>query len=319
MLVLLVLSPEMANKLPWFTHDHDAHEDTWIRNIVRKQGHEAGWIWWVLIELHHKHGVGDVLTRDISDIARSAMTSGSVITRVLTEMATEFEGQTKVRWNLVGTELRLEIKKLRERQSKLKSKIPSTLRQPSVNLPIEVEEDKQEEKKKEVTPAALKPKIVKPESKAQHDIRRIIEAYKLEKGVKMDDKSWDKANFGRYAKTAANLLACFGQDVEKCAAYIFLRAEDLNEKRLDWTLETITRHAFDGIGIPKKEDNNGHEAQSLGADSLPITGRTGRFASSRSLAGDALRAIELSAIRPDGGGDMDGPEPNQSRDDEDFS
>ena len=131
------------NKLPWFTHDHDAHADGWIRNLVRKQGHVAGWIWWVLIELHHKHGVGDVLKRDITDIANDSMTSTSVVVRVLTEMATEYEGQTKVRYNLVGTELELEIKKLRERQSKLKSKIPATFRQPSANLPIERERERE--------------------------------------------------------------------------------------------------------------------------------------------------------------------------------
>lgn len=159
------------------------------------------------------------------------------------------------------------------------------------------------------------PKIVKPKT----PIQRVVEAYKLSKGVPMDDKAWDKSNFGRYAKTAANLLACFGQDVEKCAAYIFLRAEDLNEKRLDWTLETITRHAFDGIGLPKKEDDNGSEIEPLGADSISVTGRTGRFTSSRSLAGDALRAIELSALRPDGAGDLDGPGEDRSGHDEDFS
>jgi len=159
------------------------------------------------------------------------------------------------------------------------------------------------------------PKIVKPKTPTQ----RIVEAYKMAKDVDRNDKAWDKANFGRYSKAAVNLLACFGQDVEKCAAYIFLRAEDLNEKRLDWTLETITRHAFDGIGIPKKEDDHGPTLEPLESNRLPEPRGTRFVASSRSLAGDALRAIELSAVRPDGVGDLDGPEPNQNRDDEDFS
>ncbi len=166
-----------------------------------------------------------------------------------------------------------------------------------------------------IAPSAHEPKIVKPKTPTQ----RIVEAYKLSKNVPMDDKAWDKANFGRYSKAAVNILACFGQDVEKCAAYIFLRAEDLNEKRLDWTLETITRHAFDGIGIPKKEDENGHEIIPMVANRLSKPGRTGGTTASRSLAGDALRAIKLSALHPNGSRDMDGPATNQSRDDEDFS
>ena len=115
----------MANKLKWFTHDHDAHEDGWIRNLVRKQGHVAGWLWWVLLETYHKHGVGDILKRDINDIAKAGLTSASVLTRVLTEMGTEYEGQQKVRWTLVGTELELEIPKLRKRLANLKSKVTS--------------------------------------------------------------------------------------------------------------------------------------------------------------------------------------------------
>jgi hypothetical protein len=111
--------------LPWFTHDHDAHQDIWLRHVVRKQGHVAGWLWWVLLELLHNHGTGDTLKMDISDISKAALTSNSVVTRVLTELATEFQGQLKLRWKSVGTEIELEIKKFRERQSNFKSKLIS--------------------------------------------------------------------------------------------------------------------------------------------------------------------------------------------------
>ena len=60
-------------------------------------------------------------------------------------MGGEYEGQTKVRWNLVGTELQLEIPKLRKRQAKLKSKVPSMFRECSLNVPIEGDVYKQEE------------------------------------------------------------------------------------------------------------------------------------------------------------------------------
>lgn len=142
----------MANKLPWFTHDHDAHADGWIRHLVRNQGHVAGWTWWVLLELHHKHGVGDVLKRDINDVAKDCLTSASVVARVLTEMASEYEGEKKVKFNIVGTVLHLEIPKLRKRQAKLKSKIPPTLRECSANVPIEREVEREEEKHTPISP-----------------------------------------------------------------------------------------------------------------------------------------------------------------------
>ena len=154
------------------------------------------------------------------------------------------------------------------------------------------------------------PKIVKPKTPTQ----RIVEAYKMAKDVDRNDKAWDKSNFGRYSKAAVNLLACFGQDVEKCAAYIFLRAEDLNEKRLDWTLETITRHAFDGIGIPKKEDDHGPTLEPQESNRLPESGKSSRIASARDITGDALRSLELSALRSVGEGDLDGPGRDQEID-----
>ena len=96
-----------------------------MRNLIRKQGHEAASVWWVLLELLHEHGSGNVLIRDINDIARSCLTSASVITRVLTEMQTEYEGQSKLSFTSVGTDLRIEIKKFREYQDNLRHyKIP---------------------------------------------------------------------------------------------------------------------------------------------------------------------------------------------------
>ena len=223
------------------------------------------------------------------------------------------QSQGKLEYDWGPTEVLLRIKKFRERQSKMKSNLLSTFRQPSVNLPSTFpKKEKEIEKKK--TDVALKtaqvPKIIKPKTPTQ----RIVEAYKMAKDVDRNDKAWDKANFGRYSKAAVNLLACFGQDVEKCAAYIFLRAEDLNEKRLDWTLETITRHAFDGIGIPKKEDDHGPTLEPLESNRLPESGKSSRIASARDITGDALRSLELSALRSVGESDLDGPGRDQEID-----
>lgn len=158
-----------------------------------------------------------------------------------------------------------------------------------------------------VEPSAQKPTVVasvQDVKKPKTPVQRVVEAYKHAKGVLMDDRSWDKANFGRYSKAAKSLLTCFAQDVDKSAAYIFLRAEDLNASDLDWTLETITRHAYDGIGIPKKEENHGPQNSTVGADRLDGQRRTGITASSGATARDTLRLIESSAIRAKESADM---------------
>lgn len=147
-------------------------------------------------------------------------------------------------------------------------------------------------------------------------IRRVIEAYKHAKSVQMDDKNWDAVNFARYSRAAKSLLTCFGDDMEKAAAYIFLRQQALDATELDWTLETIVRHAYDRIGFPK--EINGSEHRPLGTASTHGDGRSRETSSSRAIAGEALRAIEHASIRAEGNGDMDGPEPDSGFDEEDI-
>lgn len=133
----------MANINPWFKHYATAHNDLWLRHLVRKEGHVAGWIWWVLLELLHKHGRGNTLIMNISDIAHAAASSNSVVTRVLTQMATEFQGQSKLSWNSVGTQLELEIKNFREKQHNLKVKTgPKAFQNGSkISKEVDVEEE----------------------------------------------------------------------------------------------------------------------------------------------------------------------------------
>ena len=156
-----------------------------------------------------------------------------------------------------------------------------------------------------IAPSAHEPEIVKPKT----PIQRVVEAYKHAKRVPMDDKAWDKSNFGRAAKAAQNLMARFGGDVDKSAAYIFLRAEDLNEKDLDWTLETIARHAHDGMGMPKGEEN-GQQRSEVGSNRVDGPRRGGWTTPSRAIVGDALRAIESARLRAEGVGELasDGPD-----------
>ena len=59
-----------------------------------------------------------------------------------------------VELNSSSGEVELKIKKFRERQSKLKSNLPSTFRQPSVNLPLERERDRDRERQPPISPTS---------------------------------------------------------------------------------------------------------------------------------------------------------------------
>lgn len=118
-------------------------------------------MWWCLLELLHKHGVGDSLRYAFADVAKACQTSTHVLTRVLAEMGKpwpplyvdstskvppEFQlssnsvrTQLKLTWMLVGTELQLTIPKVRERWANRKSKTISKPSQDHSKTSIEVE------------------------------------------------------------------------------------------------------------------------------------------------------------------------------------
>lgn len=139
-------------------------------------------------------------------------------------------------------------------------------------------------------------------AKEKTDLQRIVEAYKHAKNVPMDDKGWDKANFGRYSKAGKSLLACFNGDLKKSAAYLFIRGTEMDEKGLEWTLETISRQAWDGAGIPRGEDGRKNGA----VDDVAFTKRSGSqgLTQAGEMAGNALRAIEGAKIPDDGPGEL---------------
>lgn len=304
----------MANKLPWFTHDHSAHDDQFISESMDKFGHFGYAAYFIILELLHKDGTGDSLKISVARLCQKLRSRRTQVHLYLDFSRTS--GKINFTWK--SDEVEIKIKKFRERQSKMKIKIPRTLREDSAKTPIEVEVEVEVENR--LSPAAKTPEIVVPkEPKKETPIQSVVRAYKHSKDVAMDNKDWDKANFGRYSKAAKNLLSCFGGDIDKCAAYIFLRAEDLNAKGLDWTLETITRHAFDGLGIPKQEDKNGSEHKPLVADRVDGRLRHRSIASSREIVGDTLRSIEHSVIRPAESADVDGASPDFVGDEDSFS
>ena len=165
---------------------------------------------------------------------------------------------------------------------------------------------------KSLTTVNSEPLTHKPET----PIQAVVRAYKHSKGVGQDNKAWDKANFGRASKSAKSLLDRFAGDVDEAAAYLFVRAEQLNEKGLEWTLETIARHAWDGAGMPKQEEqSDGRKDSPLGSDRLDGPGRTRRITSSREAVGDALQGLRDAIVLGEGARQLGGP-PEDSHDDE---
>lgn len=123
------------NKLPWFTHDDDAHEDQFIQDLIIKFGHFGYMAYFIILELLHRHGNGDKLVISKSILAQKLHKRWTQVELYLNYSSTS----DKVEFKLTGDRVELQIKKFRERQSKMKSKLLSTFHQPSSNLPQEGE------------------------------------------------------------------------------------------------------------------------------------------------------------------------------------
>ena len=94
---------------------------------------------------------------------------------------------------------------------------------------------------------------VKP-AKEDTPIQRIVNAYKVAKGIDKRNTAWDKANFSRYSRAAKSLLECFGGH-EKAIVYLLGQGLEWDENNVTWTLETIMRHAWDNVGKFKEKEN----------------------------------------------------------------
>jgi len=102
-------------------------------------------------------------------------------------------------------------------------------------------------------------------------ILKIVDAYKISKGYEKSSlkwKAWDKANYGRAAKAAKSTLEAFEGDVERAVFFVLAKAEEWDEKNLSWTLETISRHAWDDGARFVKEGVSGLESKPVVKDSL---------------------------------------------------
>lgn len=70
---------------------------------------------------------------------------------------------------------------------------------------------------------------------------KIVYAIKMAYGVKIDDRKWDKADFGRNMKYAKELFDFFDGDEEKAIQCVVDIARDLNRNGLPWSGAAICR------------------------------------------------------------------------------
>lgn len=213
-----------------------------------------------------------------------------------------------------------------------KSKIPTPpTRKRSGNIPLKVgdtsgiippwkgREGKGKERKG-MDIAATTPPLEK--VKPLTGVQKVMRAFKEAKEIDADDAHWDSINFKRFLRAATDVLNIFGGEADAAIMYVLVKGQELDDRKLtDWGLEAIARAAatdgrvqdFINRGI------HGPENIEMGTDRLDGPRRGGGTTSSRSLAGDALRAIESNGVRAQKSIALDGPRSDQTFDDEPFS
>lgn len=300
----------MANKLPWFTHDHDAHKDPEIRALIKAEGHAAHTIYWTLLECLHWHGKGDKLVMSLNDFAHDSLTTTIKVRVVLTLL--ERMGKVVGRWS--GDTLEIEIKKFRERQSNLKIKTISKPLQDHFKTTIEREGERERENNLARKAAPRKKDVVLSKPKNPTPEQIIIRYFKEAKGVNADDKEWDRRHIdGRLIKEARALLRAFDGDVKNAGEYMLIKAAEW-EHLPDWKMPGITSAAAADPRL-NREKNNEPKSGAVDAARVDGQGRGGVTSPARDIVGDALRGLEPKGLRTEGVPILDGPRADQIDDD----
>lgn len=175
------------------------------------------------------------------------------------------------------------------------------------------------------------PKIVKPKSQSQiikaHDskqltgVQKVMRAFKEAKGIDANDAAWDKINFARFARSAADVLKIFSDDANAAIVYILAKGQELDDKKMtSWGLEAIARAAAtDPRALNPKGEENESEHREVVANRLDGPRGPGGTSSARDIARDTLRAIGENVIRREESVSLDGPGTDQDFDDETFA
>lgn len=104
-------------------------------------------------------------------------------------------------------------------------------------------------------------------------IKCLVLAYKVTKGVAHDDKTWDAVHFSRVSKPAKALLEICGsvRVADSCLVEV---GQKFDEANINWTLETIVKHAHEWIS-KKRGKTNGNAYRARFFKALSEQGRVG--------------------------------------------
>lgn len=147
-------------------------------------------------------------------------------------------------------------------------------------------------------------------------IDKVMRAFKEAKNIDADDAAWDKLNFKRFARAAADVLKLLGNNPEAAIMYVLVKGQELDDcDRTSWGLEAIARAAATDARVHDfiNGENNGPKNIEVGAARLDGPRRAGGTASARDLAGDALNGLHAQAPA------LAGPPEDQLIDDEPFA
>lgn len=307
------------NKLPWFLHAVDAHEDEFIQKAMDEFGHFGYAGYFIILELIHKHGAGGILKISKSKLAQSLRSRWPQVELLLNFCSTSGE----LEFTLSPTSVELQNKMFIKSQHNLRVKSNSIINQKSVKSKSKVsqksvknmqekENERENEKKgkeesfiKEEKERKVKERVKEKEyiladvslresakvgdliptaSKKLMPHQKVLMAYKIGRGFELDDKEWDKENCNRYCRAAKSLLDFFGGDWDPAADFILQKCKDLGKTDLNWNLNTIARHARER---GKGEDNG--TTQTTMADN-PVHHRGGYNGTSK--AGAAISSAK---------------------------
>src|SRR3989304_3704114 len=123
------------NKLPWFTHRNDSHEDDWHQELIRKFGMEGYGRLWVLTELFDRHGNGDWWETDMAFLREKLRCKSKELHLLLNFFSTSSRLVLEKNSEEDENVLRISLIKFRKIHAKLKSKARSILPQHSSNTP----------------------------------------------------------------------------------------------------------------------------------------------------------------------------------------
>lgn len=247
------------NKLPWFTHDHNAHQDLWMREMIRKYGHEVHTLYWTVLELIHLHGKSGVLVISKMDLANALCMHHSRVTNLLTNPALK----VKVNAEYADGKFTLRNEKFIERQRDLKSKAVRMQFESSSNAVRDIEGER------EVHNNNAKQALRAPELEVKNEQRKprtqriknnnesvmaVITRWLELTGRADSEIAKQPGGWGRWKISSDRLLSALGGRLDLALECLDERAVEWS-KLGDWTIDRVASRAIDWIS--KKQAEHG--------------------------------------------------------------